>query len=358
MYYFSDFDFFLPKSHIPYYPLPSRSESRLLLVNGENGNIKHTFFKNIINYFNPEDLLIFNNTKVIPARIFGIREKTGGKVEIFVLEIKNDTTVIAKIRSSNFSKIGDVFICGEKDKFYCSIISIKKKCFEIKFHNIKKVLDLLYCLGHVPLPPYIHRKDNIHDKISYQTIYGSEPGSIAAPTAGLHFDHFLLDKLKKRNFQFAFITLHIGLGTFQTIKTNNIKDHVMHSEYVRINSEVIDKIEKCKRGGNRVIAVGTSTIRALETLQIYRKKNKRKISFFGKTNIFIYPGYKHTMADALITNFHLPKSTLILLVASFLGCKNTINVYKEAIKKKYRFLSYGDAMFITKKKKMKIKMFF
>ncbi|WP_343152936.1 tRNA preQ1(34) S-adenosylmethionine ribosyltransferase-isomerase QueA [Buchnera aphidicola] len=359
MYHFSDFDFFLPKSLIPYYPILSRSKSRLLLIDGECGKIKHSFFKNIVNYFNSKDLLIFNNTKVIPARIFGVKEKTGGKVEIFVLEIKNDTKVIAKIRSSNSCKIGDIFICGNKKKFYCSIISIKEKCFEIKFHNVKKVLDMLYILGHIPLPPYIHRKDNVHDKIFYQTVYGNQPGSVAAPTAGLHFDYLLLNELKKRNVQFSFITLHIGLGTFQTITTNSIKDHIMHSEYVQVTSEVINNISKCKKRGNRVIAVGTSTIRALETVQNYNRKEKKNItSFFGKTNIFIYPGYKHTVADGLITNFHLPKSTLILLVASFLGCKNTINVYKEAIKKKYRFLSYGDAMFITKKKQNEKKNIF
>ncbi|WP_343153841.1 tRNA preQ1(34) S-adenosylmethionine ribosyltransferase-isomerase QueA [Buchnera aphidicola (Mindarus keteleerifoliae)] len=348
MYCFSDFDFFLPKHLIPYYPLESRSESRLLIVDGKDGNIKHAFFKNIVDHFNPNDLLVFNDTKVIPARIFGIKKKTGGKIEIFIIKIITNNKVVAKIKSSNSCKVGDIFILGEKKNFSCSIISIKKKFFEIKFHNVEKIMNFLYRLGHMPLPPYIHRKDNIQDHVSYQTVYANHLGSVAAPTAGLHFDNDLLKKLKKRKVQFAFITLHIGLGTFQPIKNNNLKSHIMHSEHFRVNSKVLKEILECKKRGNRVIAVGTSTLRALESIQ---SKKKNDSSSFKKTNIFIYPGYNHTIADGLITNFHFPNSTLILLVASFLGCKNTINVYKEAIKKNYRFLSYGDSMFITNKKR-------
>ncbi|QCI16966.1 tRNA preQ1(34) S-adenosylmethionine ribosyltransferase-isomerase QueA [Buchnera aphidicola (Aphis helianthi)] len=342
----SNFSFEIPKSLIAFYPSWIRSQCRLMMINGYTGKISHGFFYNIINEINSDDLIIFNNTEVIPARLHGIKE-SGGKIEILLEKILNNNNILAYIKSSNPVKINSHLFFGKYNEIRGSIISYRNPFYEIKFNNQKvSSIYIFNKIGHIPLPPYIKRKNMKLDVNLYQTIYKKNLGSIAAPTAGLHFDLPLLESLYKKGVNVAFLTLHIGSGTFQPIRTMQIEKHIMHSEWVNISSELINKIKICKKKGGRVIAVGTSTLRALESAYNSISWNNSE-NYSQNTNIFIYPGYQHNVVDALITNFHFPESTLIMLVSSFLGYKNTINAYYEAIKKKYRFFSYGDAMYIT-----------
>ncbi|QCI20871.1 tRNA preQ1(34) S-adenosylmethionine ribosyltransferase-isomerase QueA [Buchnera aphidicola (Hyperomyzus lactucae)] len=342
----SDFSFNLPKSLISFYPCLIRSKCRLMVVNGNTGIMSHKYFFNIIDEINSGDLLILNNTQVIPARCFGCKS-SGGKVEILVERILDSNKILATIKNSKNIHIGTNIFFGYQNQIKSSVISHKSSFFEIIFHSkIHSATDIINYIGETPLPPYIKRLENKLDKDLYQTVYKKKIGSIAAPTAGLHFDFPLLDNLYNKGVDIEYITLHIGSGTFQPIRTVNIKEHIMHSESVEVSSGLIKKIQSCKKKGGRIIAVGTSTLRALESAYNSNAWNNNK-NFISDTNIFIYPGYKHTIVDALITNFHFPQSTLIMLVASFMGYKNTINAYHEAIKYKYRFFSYGDAMYIT-----------
>lgn len=345
----SDFSFDLPKSLISFYPCLIRSKCRLMIVNGNTGIVSHKYFFDVINEINPGDLLILNDTQVIPARCFGYKA-SGGKVEILVERILDSNKILARIKNSKNITIGTNIFFGCQNRIKSSVIGYKNSFFKIFFHNkIYSATDIINYIGEMPLPPYIKRFANKLDKDLYQTVYKKKTGSVAAPTAGLHFDFPLLDYLCKKGVDIDYITLHIGSGTFQSIRTVKIEEHIMHSESVEVSACLMKKIQSCKKKGGRVIAVGTSTLRALESAyhSIEWRNNK---SFISNTNIFIYPGYKHTVVDALITNFHFPQSTLIMLVASFLGYKNTMNAYYEAIKYKYRFLSYGDAMYITHNK--------
>ncbi|QCI22015.1 tRNA preQ1(34) S-adenosylmethionine ribosyltransferase-isomerase QueA [Buchnera aphidicola] len=342
----SKFYFNLPKSLISFYPCSVRSKSRLMLVNGQTGMISHKYFFNIIDEVYPGDLIVLNDTQVIPARCFG-HKKSGGKVEFLVERILDDNKMLVTIKNSKNIKIGTNIFFGKNNQIKSSIIEYKNSFFKILFHSTSySSLDVINCFGEIPLPPYIKRSVNNVDIESYQTVYKNKIGSIASPTAGLHFDYYLLDDLNKKGIDIEYITLHIGSGTFQPVRTFKIQDHIMHSEVVEVSSVLIKKIQSCKKKGGRIIAVGTSTMRALESAYISSSWNDQK-TFSGDTNIFIYPGYKHNVVDALITNFHFPKSTLMMLVSSFLGYKNTINAYHEAIERKYRFFSYGDAMYIT-----------
>lgn len=324
----SDFDYSLPRELIAQFPLEERSASRLLCLNRSRDLIQHSHFSKLPDWLKPGDFLVFNNSKVIPARLFGVKE-TGGKVEILVERILSDSNVLAHIRG--LSK-GKVIQLGEKA---CAIVTGRiENLYELEF-NIP-VLELLQQQGHMPLPPYIDRADETSDQERYQTIYAKLPGSVAAPTAGLHFDQLLLDKLKEKHIQLAYVTLHVGAGTFQPVKTQNIKEHQMHTELFELPSETCDKIKEAQANGGRVIAVGTTSARCLENLK----------SGHGETNIFIYPGYQFKVIDGLITNFHLPKSTLLMLVSAFAGRENILNAYQCAIQEKYRFFSYGDGMLI------------
>jgi len=315
-------------------------------MNGESGKIKHKFFFDIINEINPGDLLIFNDTQVIPARLFGYKE-SGGKVEVLLEKIIDNNTITASIKSSNSIKINS-YLFFKKNKIKSCVIDYKKPFYKIKFYHCESsIIDIFNDIGFIPLPPYIKRLNEEIDSNLYQTVYKKKLGSIAAPTAGLHFDFPLLSALRGKGVDIDFLTLHIGSGTFQSIKTQDIKKHIMHSESVEISSKLIKKIKLCKKKGSRIIAVGTTTLRALESAYHSNSWNNMK-NYITDTNIFIYPGYKHNIVDALITNFHFPESTLIMLVASFLGYKNTVCAYHEAIKNNYRFFSYGDAMYITR----------
>lgn len=345
----SNFFFKIPKSLIAFYPSLIRSQCRLLTIDGHTGKINHKFFFNILSEINSGDLIIFNDTKVIPARLFGCK-KNGGKVEVLLERISDDNSILACIKSSNKIKINTHLFFGKKNKIKSIIIDYKKPFYRIKFYDVKNsIIDIFNNIGYMPLPPYIKRSNKKMDLNLYQTVYMKKLGSVAAPTAGLHFDLNLLEELNKKGVDIDFLTLHIGSGTFQPIRTEKIEEHVMHSESVEISSRLIKKIKLCKKKGGRIIAVGTTTLRALESAYHSTSWNNTK-GYIKDTNIFIYPGYIHNVVDALITNFHFPESTLIMLVSSFLGYKNTINAYEEAIKNKYRFFSYGDAMYITRNK--------
>ncbi|WP_019613439.1 tRNA preQ1(34) S-adenosylmethionine ribosyltransferase-isomerase QueA [Psychromonas ossibalaenae] len=342
----SDFSFQLPEELIARYPMPDRSSSRLLSLDGQTGALTHLNFSNICELINKDDLLIFNDTRVIPARLFGEKE-TGGKIEVLVERVLDETSFLAHVRSSKSPKPG----CKLRLENSVDALMVQRHgpLFEIHINNEKSVLEVLENIGHMPLPPYIDRPDEDADKERYQTVYNKNPGAVAAPTAGLHFDQEILDKLQEKGVDFAFVTLHVGAGTFQPVKVDNILDHQMHSEYAQVSQQVVDKINTAKKKGGRVIAVGTTSVRSVESAAQAAVEEGRELSpYFSETSIFIYPGYKFQLIDAMVTNFHLSESTLLMLVSAFSGKDNIDNAYKTAINEKYRFFSYGDAMFLTK----------
>lgn len=353
----SDFHFDLPDELIARYPKPERTASRLLQLNGENGAISHRTFNDVLDLINEGDLLIFNNTRVIPARMYG-RKISGGKIEVLVERVLTETTFLAHVRSSKAPKAGAELILGE-DKLgeghgvKVMMTGRQDALFELEIvDKSTALLDVLQKIGHMPLPPYIDRPDEDADQERYQTVYNKVPGAVAAPTAGLHFDDELLMKLKAKGVNFAFVTLHVGAGTFQPVRVEKIEDHHMHAEYVEVSKEVCEAILATKAAGKRVIAVGTTSVRSIESaaLAAEEKGSSQLIEpFYSDTSIFIYPGKKFRVIDCLITNFHLPESTLIMLVSAFAGYEHTMNAYKSAVENRYRFFSYGDSMFITKK---------
>lgn len=338
----SDFDFTLPKELIAKHPSETRSACRLLSLDGATGQIEHGVFSDIIDKINPGDLLVFNNTRVIPARVYG-KKASGGKIEILIERLLDNHRALAHIKASKSPKEGAKLILGEDASVNVIMLARHDSLFELQFPD--DVLTILNKIGHIPLPPYIDRPDDSHDREVYQTVYSKIPGAVAAPTAGLHFDQPLLEKLKQKGIEMAFVTLHVGAGTFQPVRVENIELHVMHAEYAQVPQSVVDAVLACKARGNKVIAVGTTSVRALESAA---QKTGKIAPFFNDTQIFIYPGYHFNVIDSLITNFHLPESTLIMLVSAFAGYQNTMNAYQEAVKQQYRFFSYGDAMFITK----------
>lgn len=352
----SDFYFDLPDELIARYPKAQRTASRLLQLNGENGEIFHRTFADILDLINEGDLLVFNNTRVIPARMFG-RKVSGGKVEVLVERVLTETRFLAHVRSSKAPKEGAQLILGE-DKLgtgngvTATMISRHDALFELEINEKSTaLLDVLQQIGHMPLPPYIDRPDEEADKERYQTVYNKIPGAVAAPTAGLHFDDELLAKLKAKGVNFAFVTLHVGAGTFQPVRVEKIEDHHMHAEYVEVSQDAVEAIIATKAQGKRVIAVGTTSVRSIESAALEAEKqgsSQLLEPYFSDTSIFIYPGKKFRVVDCLLTNFHLPESTLIMLVSAFAGYENTMNAYKSAVENRYRFFSYGDAMFITK----------
>ncbi|HIF9078346.1 TPA: tRNA preQ1(34) S-adenosylmethionine ribosyltransferase-isomerase QueA [Photobacterium damselae] len=345
----SDFDFDLPDELIARYPQPERTSSRLLQLDGNSGDIAHKTFKDVLDLVNPGDLMIFNNTRVIPARMFG-RKASGGKLEVLVERMLDEKSILAHVRASKSPKPGTELLLGENDEYSAEMVARHDALFEIRFKSDKTVLEILDEVGHMPLPPYIDRPDEDADKERYQTVYNAKPGAVAAPTAGLHFDDALLAALKEKGVNFAFVTLHVGAGTFQPVRVDNIDDHHMHSEYVEVPEEVVTAINETKANGGRVVAVGTTSVRSLESAAQDAVKNGTELKpFFGDTEIFIFPGYQFQLVDVLITNFHLPESTLIMLVSAFAGYEHTMNAYKDAVANQFRFFSYGDSMFVTRK---------
>ncbi|MDP8052534.1 tRNA preQ1(34) S-adenosylmethionine ribosyltransferase-isomerase QueA [Pasteurella atlantica] len=349
----SDFHFDLPNELIARYPTKQRTASRLLYVNGKTGQCSDQQFINILDHIDEGDLLIFNNTRVIPARLYG-KKLSGGKLEVLVERVLDEHRCLAHIRCSKSPKEGSTIILGE-DKlgegngFNATMVARHNTLFELRFEEEQPLFELLDRAGHMPLPPYIDRPDEETDQERYQTVYSKELGAVAAPTAGLHFDDELLTKLTQKGVQTAFVTLHVGAGTFQPVRVENIEDHKMHAEYAEVSQEVVDKILTTKANGKRVIAVGTTSVRSIESAAQHAEKSNQLIEpFFSDTSIFIYPGKTFRVIDALLTNFHLPESTLIMLVSAFAGYSNCMKAYQHAVVKQYRFFSYGDAMFIDK----------
>lgn len=338
----SDFYFDLPKELIAQDPLEDRSSSRLLMVDKNTGDIKHEVFRNIVDYLHPGDCLVLNNTKVLPARLLGVKEDTGAAVEVLLLKRKEGNvweTLVKpgkKMRPGARVVFGDGLLKGE----VIDVVEEGNRLIRFEFEGIfEEVLDRL---GEMPLPPYITHK--LQDKNRYQTVYAKYDGSAAAPTAGLHFTKELLREIEDKGVKLAYVTLHVGLGTFRPVKEENILEHHMHSEYYQISREAAELINETKKKGDRVICVGTTSCRTIESAA---DENGLLSECCGNTEIFIYPGYKFKVLDCLITNFHLPESTLVMLVSALAGREHVLAAYREAIKEKYRFFSFGDACFFT-----------
>lgn len=358
----SEFNFDLPDELIAQYPLQERTDSRLLCLNGMSGELEDRIFKSLPELLNPGDLLVFNNTKVIPARLFG-QKSTGGKIEVLVERVLDEHSFLAQIRASKSPKEGAVLNIGtdKGDGFQVNMLTRQGDLFHLELNEeFKKagqsVFTLLEQYGHMPLPPYVERADEKSDLQRYQTVYAKEKGAVAAPTAGLHFDEALLETINKMGVDTAWVTLHVGAGTFQPVRVDNILDHKMHSEYVDVPADTVAKIKQTHAQGGRVIAVGTTAMRSLESASAsagQKAGDKQDViqEYHADTDIFIYPGYQFKTVDAMVTNFHLPESTLIMLISAFAGLDNVKKAYQHAIKHKYRFFSYGDAMFITAQKK-------
>lgn len=335
----ADFHFELPDALIARHPLAERRASRLLVLDGPTGALAHRHFSDLLEYLRPGDLMVFNNTRVIPARLFG-QKASGGKLEILVERVLDEHRVLAHVRSSKSPKPGSMIVldgAGEAE-----MLARHDALFELRFNE--PVLALLERIGHMPLPPYIDRPDEQADRERYQTVYADRAGAVAAPTAGLHFDQAMLDALAAKGVERAFVTLHVGAGTFQPVRVERIEDHHMHSEWLEVSQEVVDAVAACRARGGRVVAVGTTSVRSLESAA----RDGVLKAFSGDTDIFIYPGRPLHVVDALVTNFHLPESTLLMLVSAFAGYGETMAAYQAAVAHQYRFFSYGDAMFITR----------
>ena len=337
----SDFDYILPEGLIANRPAQPRSSSRLLEL-APDGVIHDRHMTDFPDLLGDDDLLVLNNTRVIPARLFGCKS-SGGKVEVLVERVLDEHRVLAHVRASKSPRAGSELLLGEA-RLAVSVLGRHEDLFELSFAGDTPVLELLESHGHVPLPPYIERPDNRADHDDYQTLYAEHPGAVAAPTAGLHFDQPLLERLNSRNIHTAFVTLHVGAGTFQPVRTDALEGHVMHAEFVQVEQAVCDAVAAARARGGRVIAVGTTVVRSLEAAA---GEGDLK-PFCGDTRLFITPGYRFNVVDALLTNFHLPRSTLLMLVCAFAGYEVVMDAYRHAIESRYRFFSYGDAMFLQR----------
>ena len=338
-----EFDYDLPKELIAQTPLEDRSSSRLLVLNKNNGKVKHEHFYNIVNYLKKGDVLVLNDTKVIPARLIGVKEETGAVIELLLLkDIGNDTWECLS-RPAKRLKVGTIVSFGDGMLKATVTKKLDEGMVQVKLSYDGILMEILDKLGTMPLPPYIHEK--LENKDRYQTVYAKNIGSAAAPTAGLHFTEELLKEIEKMGVIVCFVTLHVGLGTFRPVEVENILEHHMHSEFYVMDEKTANILNEAKRDGRRIIAVGTTSTRTLET--IASKNDGHFVACSGNTDIFIYPGYTFKGIDCLITNFHLPKSTLVMLVSALAGRGNILQAYQEAIANKYRFFSFGDAMFIT-----------
>tara|TARA_B100000686_G_scaffold310185_1_gene352788 strand:- start:3362 stop:4405 length:1044 start_codon:yes stop_codon:yes gene_type:complete len=342
-----DFSYELPAELISAYPLENRSASRLLCLDSSTGEISHNRFADLVSYLQPKDLLVFNDTKVIPARFFGEKE-TGGKIEILVERLLQNNRLKVQIKASKSPKLNSKIVFYAKntekkiDSLMASIVERDGGFFTIQFKPDICIESDLFPQGSIPLPPYMKRKEEHFDESRYQTVYAKKSGAVAAPTAGLHFDDMLINNIHEKGFSTTFITLHVGAGTFQPVRVEKIKDHKMHKELFEVSAAVSEQVNACKKQGGRVIAIGTTSVRSLEAAAV----NGEVRPFFGETDIFIYPGYQFQIVDAMITNFHLSGSTLLMLVSAFSSKKMILDAYSEAIAKRYRFFSYGDAMLI------------
>ncbi|MGN0407336.1 MAG: tRNA preQ1(34) S-adenosylmethionine ribosyltransferase-isomerase QueA [Bacteroides sp.] len=338
-----DFYYDLPQELIAQDPLSDRSSSRLMVMDRTTGEIEHRVFRDIIDYLNPGDCLVINDTKVIPARLIGEREGTGAAIEVLLLKRREDVKDVWEVlvKPGKKARIGTRILFGD-GKLVAEVIDIVEegnRLIQFTYEGIfEEILDEL---GQMPLPPYITHK--LEDKNRYQTVYAKHEGSAAAPTAGLHFTNELLEQIQKKGIDIARVTLHVGLGTFRPVKVENILEHHMHSEFYMVSQEAADKINKARQNGGRIICVGTTSCRTIESAAAEDGTLK---ACSGWTEIFIYPGYKFKILDALITNFHLPESTLLMLVSALAGRENVLAAYKTAVEEKYRFFSFGDAMFI------------
>lgn len=336
----SDFHFDLPDELIARYPLKERSASRLLSLDGLAGTVSHRQFADLPDLLQPGDLLVFNNTRVIPARLFAKKE-TGGQVEVLVERLLGEHELLAHVKASKALKPGQRIILED------GTAMLMKQREDALFHLVcdcsEPLLELLERIGHMPLPPYVDRPDESSDRERYQTVYAREAGAVAAPTAGLHFDDGILAELAARGIESAFVTLHVGAGTFQPVRVEHIENHIMHSEVAHVPQETVDAVNAARARGGRIVAVGTTSVRSLESAS----RGGVLKPFKGETDIFIYPGYRFQTVDAMVTNFHLPESTLIMLVSAFAGYENVMSAYRDAVAERYRFFSYGDAMFIA-----------
>lgn len=337
----TDFDFNLPEELIAQHPYEKRDEARLMVVDKNSGEIQHKIFRDVIEYLNPGDCLVLNDTRVLPARLIGAKEGTGGKMEFLLLKRTGKDEWETLVKPGKRALLGTRFEFGNGE-LKAEVVGMGEEGARIvKFHYDGIFEEVLDRLGQMPLPPYI--KERLEDKEAYQTVYSKEQGSAAAPTAGLHFTKELLSEIQDKGIKLAFLTLHVGLGTFRPVKVEVIEQHNMHSEYYRMTAETADIINETKQNGGRVIAVGTTSCRTLETIG---DENGRVREQSGWTDIFIYPGYKYKIVDELITNFHLPQSTLLMLVSALAGRENIMHAYETAVCEKYKFFSFGDAMFI------------
>ena len=334
----SDFNYDLPEHLIAQEPLQDRSASRLLVVDRQSDAFQDKVFSDILDFISAKDLLVFNNTKVIPARLYG-KKLTGGKVELLIERLLDPQYAIAHIRSNKSPKLGSILqLDGDVE---VTVLEKNEGLYRVKF-SCESILNYLDQYGHIPLPPYITRDDSQSDRERYQTIFAEKEGAVAAPTAGLHFDKALLEKIKQKGVKTAQVTLHVGAGTFQPVRCEDLSKHIMHAEMVEVNQDVVDAVQQCQQRGGRVIAVGTTTVRSLESAS----QSGCLTTFSGDTRLFITPGYQFKTVDALITNFHLPQSTLLMLVSAFSGYEKIFSAYHHAIRREYRFFSYGDAMLL------------
>lgn len=336
----SDFDYALPPELIAAEPLAERTASRLLILEGDT--YRDGQFTDILNLLNAGDLLVFNDTRVIPARLLG-HKASGGKVEMLIERVTGAHTALAHIRASKAPKAGTSLRL--ENLIDAEVAGRHGELFAVHFHHPDPLLELLERHGHIPLPPYIQRADTLEDRERYQTVYANKPGAVAAPTAGLHFDTALLAALRAKGVEMVAVTLHVGAGTFQPVRVQDLAQHQMHAEYAEVSPAVCEAVAACHARGGRVVAVGTTSVRSLESAA----QTGTLQPFYGDTRLFITPGYPFRVVDMLITNFHLPQSTLLMLVAAFAGYKNIMAAYQHAVRRKYRFFSYGDAMLMTYK---------
>ncbi|PAV26246.1 tRNA preQ1(34) S-adenosylmethionine ribosyltransferase-isomerase QueA [Tamilnaduibacter salinus] len=336
----SDFHFELPDELIARYPLAQRSASRLLSLDGPSGSVTHRHFVDLPELLAPGDLLVFNNTRVIPARLYGHKE-SGGRVEVLVERLLDDDELLAHVGASRPPKPDQMVVL--EDGTALRMVDRDGPLFRFRRTTDEPLLSLLERVGHMPLPPYVDRPDEDTDRERYQTVYARESGAVAAPTAGLHFDDTIFQALRDKGVETAEVTLHVGAGTFQPVRVERVEDHEMHSEIAEVPEATVDAVARTRQRGGRVVAVGTTSVRSLESATVDGELRP----FRGETDIFIYPGYAFRCVDAMVTNFHLPESTLIMLVSAFAGREAVLGAYEEAVRERYRFFSYGDAMFVT-----------
>ena len=336
----SDFHFDLPEELIAHYPTPERRGSRLLHLGKQGRSLEHLQFPDLISLIKPDDLMVFNNTRVIAARLFG-RKESGGQTEVLLERVLPHNQVLAQVRGGKALKPGAKLYFAE-GAVVAEVLGREGEFFRLQFPVDQNVFEVLDEVGHMPLPPYIRRTDEALDRERYQTVFSEKKGAVAAPTAGLHFDQPMLDALQQKGVETGFVTLHVGAGTFQPVRTETIEAHKIHKEYLEVSQRLCDQVAACHARGGRVIAVGTTSVRCLETAAASGEMQP----FSGDTDIYIYPGYSFRVVDAMLTNFHLPESTLIMLISAFAGHEFIMHAYAEAVENRYRFFSYGDAMFI------------